>query len=121
METCTGCLELAMIIVFNFFSNMENNIIIEARYIKNVILPKLQELQRDLYFDKHIKMNIENSGFDYGMSVSFLIDEDRNALSEKFICTKVFLFRTFLPDSRKQNLKALRGVYHFIKNWKQIL
>lgn len=100
---------------------MEDNIIIEARYIQNVILPKLQELQRNLYFDKHIKMNVENSGFEYGMSVSFLIEEDRKALCKKFICTKVFSFRTFLPDSRKQNLKALRGVYHFVKNWKQIL
>lgn len=96
-----------------------------ANRIKNEILPKLQEMQRDLFMDKHISMNIERSTYKMCLNVTFFVanHEDR-VIADNLICIKTFNFRTFLCREEYQmseNYKELRGCQYFIKNWQERL
>lgn len=96
----------------------------EARYIKDNILPKLQEIQRDVYMDEHIIMSIEMSSYKNNMQVWVHVNEshDRPNLDGS-ICYKCFYFNTYVisKSQRKENEKALRGVRWFVKNWQERL
>lgn len=94
-----------------------------AEFIGSVILPMLQNMQRDMFFNEHITMDIEQSAYKRCLNVYLRISTNFDGLSEK-LCDKMFSFVTFLYDDEQQkekNLKTLRGVQHFISNWQKRL
>ena len=94
----------------------------EAKFLKEEVLPKLQEMQRDLYNDAHINMDIEMSTYKKSLCASFFVTDGNDSLIEgERLCFKTFHFTTYLSNARESNKKALRGVSHFIKNWQQRL
>lgn len=94
-----------------------------AEFIGSVILPKLQEIQRDIYLDKHITMDIEQCTYKKCLNVYLTISAHSNGFAAE-LCGKEFQFLTFLCNTeiqRKENLKALRGIQYFVKNWQKRL
>lgn len=89
---------------------------IMAKYIKDNILPKVQEMQRDTYFDKHIIIHIDGQMLHGGLSVTAFASEDNfSAFGETLNCT-IFSFHT-TGETKKSIDKKLRGLRWFIKNW----
>lgn len=101
---------------------MTENEINEARYINDNILPKLQEMQRDLYMNEHFCMSIEPSGYKRCITVFVHVRRSQGAIFS-VLCTGRFSFSTYSDPKyqKKLNDKALRGVTWFIKNWQAIL
>lgn len=97
---------------------MTDKEIMMARYIKKSILPKLQKMQRDLYFDKHILISVNQVNLYGGMSVTLWVCRDTRAFSET-LCCKSFQF--FTTDSVETLQSILRGISHFVKNWQERL
>ena len=99
--------------------------IVVAKSIKDCILPKLQEIQRDLFLDEHFSFSIEPGTFKKCVSVFIHVTKSADSsLSENSLCLGSFSFTTYLHDEQEQrakNEKALRGIQHFIKNWQERL
>ncbi len=52
----------------------------EARRLANEILPKVQKMQRDMYFNNRVSLDIDNaiSGFSFYVHVSYAKDDGRH-------------------------------------------
>ena len=100
---------------------MTENEIKMAQYLRKVVLPKLQEMQRDFYLDIHIGMDIEMSSFKKCIRVFVQICTDANGVlgNGGQLCSKSFGFHTFSNKGKID--KELRGISHFIENWQQRL
>ena len=94
----------------------------EAKFLNEEVLPKLQEMQRDLYNDDHINMDVEMGTYKKSLCASFFVTDGKDSLIEgERLCVKAFYFSTYLSNARKSNEKTLRGISHFVKNWQQRL
>lgn len=94
-----------------------------AKYIKDNILPKLQEIQRDLALDEHIRMDVNMETYKLCVNAHFHVKTGPLPDSE-FLCNKEFSFMTFLSDEKKMREcyeKNLRSIHHFVKNWQERL
>lgn len=98
-----------------------------AKYIKDNILPKLQEIQRGLALDEHIRMEVNLNTYKMGMSAYFMVVTNCEGSvygGAEYLCRKDFNFQTYLKDEKKAKmraLKTLRGIHHFVKNWQERL
>lgn len=98
-----------------------------AKFNKEVVLPILQEVQRDLCLDEHIRMEVNLETYKMGMSAYFMVVTNCNGSvygGSKYLCRKDFNFPTYLYDeqaSKMRALKTLRGIHHFVKNWQERL
>lgn len=93
-----------------------------AHHIKDEILPKLQEIQRDIFFDENIYMNVSLDTYKLCVTAHVYVHPGTDMAD--IICTKLFSFTTYYNDVSEQgacNAKELRGVAHFIKNWQKRL
>lgn len=105
------------------FRIMTEQEIKSAEFIGSVILPKLQEIQRNIFFSEYITMDIEQSTYKRCVNVYLRISTNFDGLSDR-LCDKLFSFSTYLCNEEKQkeaNLKALRGIQYFIANWQKLL
>ena len=99
---------------------MTENEIKMAQYLRKVVLPKLQEIQRDVYFDIHIVMDVDMHSYMRNLSAYLVICTDaETSFVDSKICSRMFYFYTCC--SKRTIDKELRGVSHFIKNWQQRL
>lgn len=90
-----------------------------ARYIKDNILPKLQETQRGLYFDKNILISVNSTSLYGGTSATLWVSRDTRDFSSETLCCKDFPFYT--GENEKTLQRVLRGLGWFIKNWQERL
>lgn len=90
-----------------------------ARYIKDNILPKLQETQRDLYFDKNILISVDSTSLYGGMSATLWVSRDTRDFTSETLRCKTFQFYT--DENEKTLQRVLRGLGWFIKNWQERL
>lgn len=69
----------------------------EARRLANEILPKVQKMQRDTYFNNHVSLDIDVaiSGFSFYVNVSYTKDDRRHQF-------KTFYFLDFY-DAEENN------------------
>lgn len=99
---------------------MTENEIKMATYIKDNILPKVQEIQRDFYLDKHISIHIDGAMCHGGLATSILVDENNFGADGNNLSCTLFSFHTAGATTESLN-KLLRGMCHFIKNWQERL
>lgn len=93
-----------------------------AHHIKDDILPKLQEIQRDIFFDKNIYVDVVLDSYKLCVTARVFIRPCTDRAN--IICLKAFSFTTYYFDEgeqREHNMKELRGVAHFIRNWRKRL
>lgn len=92
-----------------------------AHHIKDEILPTLQEIQRDIFFDRNIYMDVTLDSYKLCVSAHVFVRPDTDRA--KIISFKIFSFSTYLDETvqKVKNMKELRGVVHFIKNWQKRL
>lgn len=91
-----------------------------AKYIKDNILPRVQEMQRDTFFDKHIIIHVDGQMLHGGLSATVFVSEDNfSAFSEYLNCT-IFSFHT-IGQTKKSIDKLMRGMCYFVKNWQERL
>lgn len=73
----------------------------EARRLAKKILPKVQKMQRDMYFNNHVNVCIDFSSFGYSFYVTVIHVKDKNDKSEK-PSFKIFYFYVFY-DAEKND------------------
>ena len=66
----------------------------EARRLAKKILPKVQKMQRDMYFNNHVSVSIDFSSIGYSFYVTVIHVNDKNDRSEK-LSFKIFSFYVF--------------------------
>lgn len=66
----------------------------EARRLAKKILPKVQKMQRDMYFNNHVSVSIDFSSIGYSFYVTVIHVNDENDRSEK-PSFKIFSFYEF--------------------------
>ena len=66
----------------------------EARRLAKKILPKVQKMQRDMYFNNHVSVSIDFSSIGYSFYVTVIHVNDKNDRSEK-PSFKIFSFYVF--------------------------
>ena len=93
-----------------------------ALYIKRNVLPKLQEIQRKVFMDVHINMDVNVGTYKKCVSATFCIsmNTDSYADGNSILCRKEFCFDTFTHDNKSYD-KELRGISHFVRNWQERL
>lgn len=90
-----------------------------AKYIKDSILPKVQEMQRVLYFDKNINVEIDGVMVYGGLHTTLLVKDDKFSVYGNILECTTFVFHT--TNTKKELDRLLRGIHHFIKNWQERL
>lgn len=73
----------------------------EARRLAKKILPKIQKMQRDMYFNNHVSVSIDFSSIGYSFYVTVIHVNDENDRSEK-PSFKIFSFYEFY-DAEKND------------------
>ena len=84
----------------------------EARRLAKKILPKVQKMQRDMYFNNHVNLCIEFSSFGYSFYVTVIHVNDKNDRSEK-PSFKIFSFYEFY-DAEK-NDETFKRLAEYVK------
>lgn len=90
-----------------------------ANYIKDNILPKVQEMQRDLYFDKDISVAIDGTMLYGGLHTTLFVKDDKFSVYGDILKCTTFVFYT--TKTKKELDRLLRGMCQFVKNWQKRL
>lgn len=98
---------------------MDERDIMMAKYIKDNILPKVQEMQRDLYFDKNISVDIDGVMVYGGLHTTLFVKDDKFSVYGNILKCTTFVFHT--TNTKKKLDMLLRGMCHFVKNWQERL
>ena len=99
--------------------NMDERDVMMAKYIKDSILPKVQEMQRVLYFDKNINVEIDGVMVYGGLHTTLLVKDDKFSVYGNILECTTFVFHT--TKTKKELDRLLRGMCHFVKNWQERL
>lgn len=90
-----------------------------AKYIKDNILPKLQEMQRDLYFDQHVTMSVTLCDPYFGVDVWINVKNDREESCSDSLAMECFSFRIY--ERKEYNDDTLGDLRGMIKEWQETL
>ena len=72
----------------------------EARRLAKKILPKIQKMQRDMYFNNHVCVSIDFYSIGYNFYVTVNHVNDKNDRSEKPSFKMFFFFTNFTMQRR---------------------
>ena len=84
----------------------------EERRLAKKILPKIQKMQRDMYFNNHVNLCIDFSSTGYSFYVSVIHVNDKNDMSEK-PSFEIFSFYNFY-DAEK-NDETFKRLAEYVK------
>lgn len=84
----------------------------EARRLANEILPKVQEMQRDMYFNNHVSVRIEPYNSGYSFYVDVYSTSDKKGESRDF---RVASFRFYDFYEAEENDETFERLAEYVK------
>ena len=79
----------------------------EARRLAKKILPKIQKMQRDMYFNNHVNLCIDFNSFGYSFYVTVIHVKDKNGRSEKPSFKMFFFYEFYDAEKNDETFKRL--------------
>lgn len=84
----------------------------EERRLAKEILPKVQKMQRDMFFNNHVSVSIDFSSIGYSFYVTVIHVNDKNDRSEK-PSFKIFSFYVFYDA--EENYETFKRLAEYVK------